>query len=536
MKYFLLFMLMINFKISLCHITHYLKCSHSRYFLNFFNHNERFLLQFEKNKEQLTIENLMNYGKALQTHGKVIMIFLEDLIYNNSKKFPYTLITVNMYLNNISGSLNMIAKIDDDEKNDAQKLLEGYKIIHFAVKEQLTSYINGYCFKVPFQENKVICNPPINENKYNITDLIKINNDLIEKILTQFKLTLIQNSYERFHPKNILFYDIMTLQILTDKNNSIKIDNSQHIELNLLRFTRLNFKCTNGTHLTIQDIFEYMKYDFTSKDVLAYIITVIGATFRPIAILLRNYLTLIQVASLEYSDSVKFWVKKSIIKMGQQIMKYIIDIISLSMYDNKRPYMQNIILNGFINTLNNYIASNKLSEIDINHNNILKRVLLNFFINSKLYFTSDIVLTNKKMTANNADAIITELEKIMEIVEIYISDLKKWNEYFNFIVKSFNIRSYNVSNFKNFIGFKVLDRICNTESHSEIYNASMNDNNKIDIGYYEDKKDVNDGNIEFNLENLKDKDDENNIDANDSFEHQSNYKPLYMIDYWPYNL
>ncbi|XP_050535472.1 uncharacterized protein LOC126902352 isoform X1 [Daktulosphaira vitifoliae] len=531
MKYFLLFMLMITFKVSLCRYAQYLKCSHSRYFLNFFNHNERFLLQFEKNKEYLTIENLMNYGKALQTHGKVIMILLDHLMYNTSKKICFTLITINMYLNNITGSLNMIAKIDDDEKNDAQKLLEGYKIFHFAIKEHLIKYINGYCFKVPFHENKVICNPPINENEYNTTDLIKINNELRKNILTQFKLMLIKNTYERFHPINILFYDIMTSQVLTSKNNSIKIDNSQHIELNLLRFTRLNFNCYNGTYLTIQDVFEYMKYDFYTKNVIAYIKTVIGATFRPIAILLRNYVTLIQVASSEYSDIVKFWVKKRLIKMGQKIMNYGIDVISLSIYDYNRSYLQNIILDSFKNALNKYIDKNKLSEIDVEHNNILIKVLSNFFINSKLYFTSDIVLTNKKMTANNADAIITELEKIMKKVKIYIKDLKKWNEYLNLSVKNFNIRSYNVTNFKNFIDFKVLDRICNTESHSEIYNISTNDKNNIEIGYYKDVQNVEDDAIQVNLKDLKD---ENDIDTADFNEHQSIYKPLYMIDYWPY--
>ncbi|XP_050535482.1 uncharacterized protein LOC126902352 isoform X2 [Daktulosphaira vitifoliae] len=520
MKYFLLFMLMITFKVSLCHLAHYLKCSHSRYFLNFFNHNERFLLQFEKNNEQLTIENLMNYGKALQTHGKVIMIFLEDLIYNNSKKFPYTLITVNMYLNNISGSLNMIAKIDDDEKNDAQKLLEGYKIIHFAVKEQLTSYINGYCFNIPFYDYKVSCNPPISENEYQITDLIKINNDLKDKILTKIKFVVERNSYERFHPKLFLFYDIMTLQ------------NSQRIELNLLRFTPINVKCTNSTRLTIQDIFEYMKYDFNSKDVLPYIKMVIGATFRPIAILIRNFLTLIQVASSKNSDDVKFWLKSNFIEIGQKIMNYVKEFISLSMYNNN--YLPNDILNKFNNALNNYIENKYLSIHNIMYNNILIKILSNFFIKSKLYFTKNIILSNKNITENNADEIKNQLDNIIKKVEIYMIDLKKWNEYFNFIVSNLNIHYFNVSRYNKFIGFKVIDRICNTESHSEIYNISTNDKNNIEIGYYKDVQNVEDDAIQVNLKDLKDYNDESDINTKESFEYKSNYEPLYMIDYWPY--
>ncbi|XP_050535452.1 uncharacterized protein LOC126902329 isoform X2 [Daktulosphaira vitifoliae] len=469
MKYLSIFMLIMTIKISLCHFGQYLNCSHSRYFLNFFNHNERFLLQFEKNEEHLTIENLMNYGKALQTHSKVIMIFLDDLITNCGSLFPFGLISVNMYLNNVSDSLNMIAQ-NDDEKNDARKLLEGYKIIHFAVKEQLTYYINKYCNNIPSNDNMVRCNPPIIENEYNTTNLININNDLKDKILTKFKFTVERNSYENFHSKYFLFYDIMTQQNLNNENNIIKIDNSQRIVLNLLRFTPLNVKCTNGTHLTIQDIFEYMKYDFNSNDVLPYIKMVIGATFRPIAILIRNFLTLIQVASSENSDHVKFWLKSNFIDIGQKIMNYVKEFISLSIYNNKLIYFLYDILNKFVNALNNYIEKKKLSKFDIILNNILIEKLSNFFIKTKLYFSSNIVLTNKIITENNADKIKNQLVQIIQKVEIYMNDLKKWNEYFKSIVKNLNIRYFNVSIFKKFIGFKVIDRICNTESHSEIYN------------------------------------------------------------------
>ncbi|XP_050535505.1 uncharacterized protein PF3D7_1120600-like isoform X1 [Daktulosphaira vitifoliae] len=523
MKYFLLFMLMITIKVSLCHITHYLNCTRSRYFLNFFNHNERFLLQFEKNKDYLTIENLMNYGKALQTHGKVIMILLEDLIYNNSKNFPYTLITVNMYLNNISGSLNMIAKIDDDEKNDAQKLLEGYKIIHFAVKEQLIYYINIFCHNIPFNENMVSCNPPISENEYNTTDLIKINNELKGKIMTKLKFAIERNLYEKFHPKLFLFYDIMTLQ------------NSERIELNLLRFTPLNVKCTNGTRLTIQDIFEYMKYDFNSKDVLPYIKMVIGATFRPIAILIRNYLTLIKVASSENSDNVKFWLKKNFIDIGQKIIKILIEFMSFSVFKNNPIELLNNILNKFNLALNNYVINKELSEINILHNNKLIKVLTNFFIKSKLYFSRNIILTNKNITENNADEIKNQLDNIIQKVEIYMIDLKKWNEYFNFIVTNLNIRPFHVLCFKKFIDFKIIDRICNTESHSEIWNISTNDKNNIEIGYYKDVQNVEDNVTQFNLKNLNDKNDEYDIKSKKSFDYISTYNPHYMLDYWPYN-
>ncbi|XP_050545736.1 uncharacterized protein LOC126907995 isoform X2 [Daktulosphaira vitifoliae] len=533
MKISVLLILLMCIKISLSSYAHYLSCSNTRYFLNFFNHNERFLLEFEKNENYLTIENLMNYGKALQTHSKVILIFLDDYMNSTTDKYPFSLITVNMYLNNVSGSLNMIAQNDDD-KNDTQKLLEGYKIIHFAIKEQLRNYINEYCANTIFYENMVRCNPFIVKNEYTISNLVITNNGLKFEMLSKFKLTVQRNSYNNFHPKYLLFYDIMTQQILSNKNNTIKIDNSQHIVLNLLRFTPLNIKCFDGTPLTIQDVFEYMKYDFNSEDVLAYINLVISATFRPIAILIRNFITLIQVASSEKSDCVKFWLKPMFIEMGQKIISYIEEFISLNLFNFSQKFLINV-LNGFIQILKDYNDNIYTFKSDYKINNLLIKKLSHFFFKNKLYFTSEIVLTNKYITENNADAIKIQLKKYMEKVVSYLVELKIWNNYFNFIFLNFKIQSFNVSKYKIFINFKVLDRICNTESHIEIQNASMNDSNKIDIEYFKDKEDLKDI-ADINLKDLKDDLSENDTDTNNFLENQSTYKPFYMIDYWPYNV
>ncbi|XP_050536948.1 uncharacterized protein LOC126903054 [Daktulosphaira vitifoliae] len=529
MKNFLLFILIITLKLSLSDYTKEVQCSYSRYFLNFFNHNERFLLEFEKNNDYITIENLKNYGNALQTHSNVIMIFLCDYLKYNTKKFPFPLITVNMYLNNVSDSLNMIAQNKDGEKNYSKKLFEGYKIIHFAVKNQLKSYINKNCENEQFYNCLVSCNPTIGENGYTTTNLININNELKDKILDTFDFIIQKNSYNKFHPKNILFYDIMTLQIHSNKNNTISIDNSQHIELNLLRFTPLDFQCSKNNRLTIQDIFQYMKYDFNSMDVLPYIKLVISATFRPLAILIRNFLILIQVASSDNSDNVAVWLKWQFIEMGQKIIKHVKKFMTLPPYQYKNTFLQRDVLNNFVKAIKNYIIKTRISKIDIKYNNILLKVLSNFFIKNKLYFTSDIVLTNKNITVDNADAIKNQLEKIIKKVDIYMNDLEKWSTDFNFIVQKFKIRVFNISKYKKFIDIKVLDRICKSEARSEIYNASMNDSNNINIGYYEDLKIV-----EHNLKDLKDHN-ENDEDTKNSFQYESTYEPLYMIDYLPYN-
>ncbi|XP_050535382.1 uncharacterized protein LOC126902307 [Daktulosphaira vitifoliae] len=536
MNFFLLLMSMMPLKVVLSDNAKNLFCFHTQYFLNFFNHNERFLLEIEKNEDYITIENLTNYGMALQTHSKVIKLFLGDLKNSYKNIFPCSLITVNMYLNNISGSLNMIALNNDGEKNDAIKLLEGYKIIHLAVKEQLTNYIYGYCKNVQFDDDLVSCSPPIVNNNYTTVNLVNINNDLKHTILMKFNYKNKKNSYKNFHPKIFLFYDMMTQQILYNKNNTIKIDDSQHIELNQLRFTPLNIRCTDGTRLTIQDVFQYMIYDFNSKDVQAYIKIVLVATFRPLAILIRNFLTLIQVASSENSDNVKFWLKYNFIQMGKKIMQYLLKYISLPMLMYKRTFLQDNVLNEFFIVLSNYAKNKKLSDLDNKTNETLIKTLSNFFMKNSIYFTNHIELTNKKITESNADQIKIQLEHIIKKLDIYMKDLTKWGKIFNFIVNTFRMRTFNVPHLKKFIDFKILDRICNTEAHSEIYSFITKDSNKPDLDYYKDVEYVDDNITEFSLENLKLDQNEINIDTNDFTVNQSTYNPHYMIDYLPYDV
>ncbi|XP_050535427.1 uncharacterized protein LOC126902328 [Daktulosphaira vitifoliae] len=535
MKISLLLILIMTIKVSFSGYMKDLMCSHTRYFLNFFNHNERFLLELEKKKDNITIENVMNYGKALQTHSKVIMIFMEDLTKCKPFIFPFSLIMVNMYLNNVSGSLNMIAQNEGGEKDNAPKLLKGYKIIHFAVKKQLKYSINEYCKNVEFNESLVSCNPYIIKNEYTTTNLVNINNKLKDEIMMKFNYIIEKNKYEYYHPKKFLFFDIMTQQILSNKNNTIKIDNSKHIVLNLLRFTPLNVRCTNGTHLYIQNVFEYMKYNFHSKDVLIYINLVISATFRPIAILIRNFLTLIQVACSKNSDSVKFWLKSMFIKVGHKIMSYINSFISLRLFNLSQKFLE-YVLYTFTQVLYDYIKNVVCLELDHEINNLLIKKLSNFFIKKNLFFTSDLALTNQNINESNADEIKNDLEKIMKKVEIYLNDLNKWKDSFNLISNKSRILCFSASSCKELINFKVKDRICNTESHIEIHNASTNDRNNIEIGYYEDKECAKDDITEFSLKDLKDDLVVKDISTNDSLENQSTYKPLYMIDYWPYNV
>ncbi|XP_050535371.1 uncharacterized protein LOC126902293 isoform X2 [Daktulosphaira vitifoliae] len=82
MNFFLLLMSMMSLKVVLSDNAKNLFCFHTQYFLNFFNHNERFLLEIEKNEDYITIENLTNYGKALQTHDRICNTEAHSEIYS----------------------------------------------------------------------------------------------------------------------------------------------------------------------------------------------------------------------------------------------------------------------------------------------------------------------------------------------------------------------------------------------------------------------------------------------------------------------
>ncbi|XP_050539927.1 uncharacterized protein LOC126904750 isoform X2 [Daktulosphaira vitifoliae] len=204
------------------------------------------------------------------------------------------------------------------------------------------------------------------------------------------------------------------------------------------------------------------------------------------------------------------------------------------------------VINRFKKVLDEYTSRHFFCESDHTLNKSIIKKMSQFFIKKQIYFTMEINLTNKILTENNADEIKNQLEEIMQKVEIYLSDLKKSKDHLEIIARRFKVRSFKVSNYNPFIDSKVLDRICNTQSHFEIYSFITNDSNKKDIEYYKDKEDVDEDYsyywkkiTTFNLEDVKDDYDENNendIDTNDSIEIQSTYKPLYMIDYCPYGM
>ncbi|XP_050529657.1 uncharacterized protein LOC126899131 isoform X2 [Daktulosphaira vitifoliae] len=212
-----------------------LHCNFSKYFLNYFKYSEQYLVNFENTISEL---ELRNYGLAIKSHDEIIMIMLDALWDMDEVYIAEDLMTINLYLNNVSGSLNMIAKNENGEfsrTESSQNLLQGYKLINRTIVERLEYFINSKCSDVSFNNNFIAYThfkvPPISympdillrvleQLKNNIfivlneyllwydaddTEILKSYTVIVKHLALSFR----KQSYNNFNPKKFLFYDLM---------------------------------------------------------------------------------------------------------------------------------------------------------------------------------------------------------------------------------------------------------------------------------------------------------------------------------------
>ncbi|XP_050545769.1 uncharacterized protein LOC126908008 isoform X2 [Daktulosphaira vitifoliae] len=125
-KIFYIFVLMINFSTAMEYME--LNCNFSKYILNYFKHNEKYLLKLEEDKTNISKRDLKMYGKAIQSHGEIVIAMLEALKSEVRPNYPSTLMDVNLYLNNVSGSVEMNFKNKNDRLCSQNIYTEIYNI------------------------------------------------------------------------------------------------------------------------------------------------------------------------------------------------------------------------------------------------------------------------------------------------------------------------------------------------------------------------------------------------------------------------
>ncbi|XP_050544494.1 uncharacterized protein LOC126907337 isoform X2 [Daktulosphaira vitifoliae] len=469
---------MINFSTAMEYME--LNCNFSKYILNYFKHNEKYLLKLEEDKTNISKRDLKMYGKAIQSHGEIIIAMLEALRSEERENYPSPLMDVNLYLNNVSGSVELSFKNNSgkfEKSNRKLNLLNGFLMIHKAMVELLENCMNNICSDVSFDEVFTNC-PDFNEMKdYRINFLpgvieklqnrlsknnfrlkderLNLNNSEVFRIL---EIALKNDSRWDFHPKKLLYYDLMMGHQIFDERNLMSgvqyrklPEVKEHRALNVIdyfKFAPLQYKCPDDSYLTLFDVFRYMKYNFDSIQLQGYQELVLASTIRPIILLaheIRNNMSII----------------------GSIIIKQLEDLNNLSLFQiQTKTYLDNL-CNYIRNILKIEHSQSYVEMVD----NIMKQTR-SFFNKNDLnkYFG---IIVDIKMTGDNVSILYNEFAQLVDVKSTYLIELEKYQESLNTVNKTRYINEFFFKNIsKELFKFKpnLLKRLCSQNIYMEVYN------------------------------------------------------------------
>ncbi|XP_050521350.1 uncharacterized protein LOC126894396 isoform X22 [Daktulosphaira vitifoliae] len=550
----------ISFCVGLSYLE--LHCNFSKYMLNFFKHNEKYLLHLEKrnNIQPVELEDLNTYGAALKTHGEIIMAMLDALRTFSTDSTANDLMAINLYLNNVSGSLNFITR-NSSGKYDQNLLnvLNGYKLHHQIIVDDLNEFINSSCTNVTVVEEFVKC-PDYNTLKeYNIKDLPKISEQL-KKRLTNYDInntaiminknevfnalnsSLKLDQYKDLNPKNLLFFDLFNHDVL---NEHFTVDNQDEQftsmknkeNLNLLRYATVNIKCPDKSYLNINDIFQYMLYSFNVPNVLTFYELVMAASIKPLIELIRTLNMFAKQLSTAVNEGnikeneVNF---NKIVNVGEEIIKNLNIIIYYNIFIGAQKTMLNLILHSLKKVVGRY----KLGMV----HNYIKTVYSNsdvhtFLRRNRIKCTIDPIINNE-INRSNIDSLFSIIEQFSQRVTVYIEELKKFMPLFTFFQKTYFFNYFRVCKNKNFFHDDDIEYICNQSSYKNLFIQ----NNEIDIQTEKlievDKKDDFVFDVEDLINNLYTDIVENNVTTKVESampKSQTKNTPKYIKDYLLFN-
>ncbi|XP_050527770.1 uncharacterized protein LOC126897873 isoform X2 [Daktulosphaira vitifoliae] len=483
-------------------------CNFSRYMLNFFKHNEQYLLHLDKNLEKVTEEDLNKYDKAVKYHGKIVILMIKELYYDHNDYYLSDLMTVNMYLNNISGSLIVIYKdeaVNNIKNNKVFLSLKGLKLLNHTMIKCLDNYIKFNCTEEPIM---LFVEYPINlipSHILNIDQLSIATKCLMRKLLKEINYKKIKNrDRQLFHPKNILFYNIMTKE--SEKNLTIgtKSKRRQNLEdgkpidvLDLLRFVPLNIKCADETHLTLLDLYRYAEYQFLFIDIRTFHKILRGALFYPVGVLISDYMHFVNVFRncIVFKKDNKI-VQDSLVTLGMKVALNLQTFMNLNIYNEESLTFLKIMIIR-LHFILNWVSGTPLPNKDLPE--MIFKEIEKFMLNYKLMFDLE---SEKFFPGKNVvDTHKMILEKA-NLVESYIQELKK---HVNLFYSDNNLQFFwKISdiNYRHFLMPDIIDNICRENLFYEnVYtNENFNDsNNSSELNIYDIGN--NDGLDEFKITN-----------------------------------
>ncbi|XP_050545613.1 uncharacterized protein LOC126907938 isoform X2 [Daktulosphaira vitifoliae] len=519
-KIFYFFVFWLNYSTALEYIE--LNCNFTKYILNYFKHNEKYLLKLEEDKTNISINDLKMYGKAIQSHGEIVIAMLEALRSEDKANYPFKLMDVNLYLNNVSGSVEMsyINKSGKfDQLNGKLNLLEGFLMIHKAMVKRIENFMNNTCSYVSFDEVFTNC-PDFNEKKdYRIQFLPGVveklknrltNNDLRLKderlilnnseIFKLFELALENDSRWDFHPKNLLYYDLMMGQQKFDERNLMSgvqyrklPEVKDHRAVNVMdyfKFAPLQYQCPDGSFLTLFDVFRYMKYNFDSKQLQGFQELVLASTIRPVLLLVRMYALFLRKFNLFFKSNKNKTNRKNLNEIrdnmsniGAIIITQIEDFNNLNLFKIiPKTYLDNL-----CRAMRNIFKRKHSQPYVVMVDNIMKYTK-DFFDKNKLNKYIGIIV-DINITDDNVDKFYNEFAQLVNVKSTYLTELEKYKASFNTVNKTRNINDFFFKQISNEL-FKsksdILNRLCSQNIYTEIYNMESSesiDDKKTNINY-----------------------------------------------------
>ncbi|XP_050544828.1 uncharacterized protein LOC126907518 [Daktulosphaira vitifoliae] len=531
-----------------------LHCNFSKHLFNYFKYSEKYLYNFENNIPE---SELKDYGTAVKSHGEIVMIMLDSLREMDEEYIAADLMTVNLYLNNVSGSINIIAKNENGEfsrSERSQNLLEGYKILHRSIVERLEYFLNGKCFNISVKNDFIYLTNFQEPIKHSLevlrNEIEKLNNKIIKimkEYLTLREMFVLENneilknccdiikhlalafekkSYNIYNPKNVLFYDLMENRPCFLERDlasgsqakqyvRYKGDNQQDDVLDMVRYAPLLLNSSNNYQIKLFDVFRFVKFDFNLENVQTFINLVNAATVRPIMLVVRIYFSLVRkfLTNCEFkNEKLKNDMKYKIIDLGQNIVENMKSFMDMNLFIEQCATTIERIFNLSYKVISSFKERNDLflsSEIETISTNIyqyMKYILPETFI-IEWNIVSFYDITEKKV--NEIVLFVSELKKYQYCFEIAKKISHK--SFFNWQLTTYTIKN-NIP----------IDQLGN---HEDIYRSLyFSDVNTTDIKKHNSHS-SSDENYEMNNHN-------NKVFNNGN---QSYYSPKYLVDYLLYD-
>ncbi|XP_050539712.1 uncharacterized protein LOC126904603 [Daktulosphaira vitifoliae] len=473
---FILFVNLNNFVLSQSK----LNCYYSKYMLYYFNTKE---IYFKKIASQnpIPVGKIEEFENEIKSMGEVVLTLLENLYYNYENETavsstkdninPYTyahgLLTLNLYLNNVSKTLRLHTY---SNLTNAEKKLKGYNIfiiefqkIYQNIIDCLRRSISNDCFNgaMNYYYTQDFCYDNKYDNKHikyyyfikllpvlsNYNEKQIINNKLekmqtlikLDEVEVDFKLTIMKKPkrnmhtvvkiQNRFHPNNILL-----LNLFRDKRNLKEnelLSNSSN-PMDLLRNVPINVKLENGKSANVTTLFEMIQRDFDVDCVYSYQKQILAATIHPVYSLIGTLVILMKKIYFSKAEGYSEIEKRSkvfrqqLIGVNDVIKKSIENLVSFKIFpENIQCHLEATLLH-FIKISNCIYLDNienlKLKWIDQLYRRCTKAMTINLLIFDET--VKNINVYNK----DECNEVIIRLENKVKEVQSYIQCLSYYKE------------------------------------------------------------------------------------------------------------